>query len=198
MNRAGRDRCGGTFGLARFSAGNGDDLRQPRGHVEVHVEPDAGPFFAPVGAMRDGPGHVGGHREKRSVDGQHLAERFGQTGGRRPQSFCGGDGLQSFDDRLKQRRIGDTVKIGERAFAETSHGQMPLGLPRLAEIFDGSQTSQGGIEERQQMGDHHIVEKQPPVAVSVVSRRDCAYFSSMRTYLPPVICSGQFGNDSTR
>jgi len=27
------------------------------------------------------------------------------------------------------------------------------------------------------------------------SRRDCTYLSSIRIYLPPVICSGQFGND---
>jgi hypothetical protein len=44
---------------------------------------------------------------------------------------------------------------------------MPLGLPRLTEVLDGPQTSQGGIEESEQMGDDNIIEKEPPVAVRV-------------------------------
>ena len=80
----GRDGACGVFGLAGFAAGNINDLRQPRRHVEVHVEADAGPCLALVGAMRDGPSDIGGHGEKRSVNGQHLAERLGQIRGRGP------------------------------------------------------------------------------------------------------------------
>lgn len=133
----------------------------------MHVEANAGPRLALVGTMGDGPSHVGGYGEERSVNGQHLAQRLGQIGRRWPQSLRHRGRLQAFNNRRQQSRIGDAVKIGEGAFAKTADGQMPLCLSRLAEIFDRPKTPQGGIEEGQQMCDYNVVEKQLAIAVGI-------------------------------
>jgi hypothetical protein len=69
------------------------------------------------------------------------------------------------------------MKIGEGAFAEAADGEMPLGLPRLTEVFDGPQTTQGGIEESQQVCDDNVVKKQSAIAVSIgISQGLCVFF----------------------
>ena len=46
---------------------------------------------------------------------------------------------------------------------------MPLRLEQRAEVLDGSQRPNGGIEKRQQVSNEHVIQKQPSVAVRVVA-----------------------------
>jgi hypothetical protein len=78
--------------------------RQPRGYIEVHVEPDAGPFLAAVRAMRDGPRHVGGDREERSVHGQHLL-------GRLLNSFTGSEHLAIHAGNSRVRALPASARL---------------------------------------------------------------------------------------
>ena len=69
------------------------------------------------------------------------------------------------------------MKIGQRALAKPAHRQVPLRLPCLTKVFDRPQAAQGGIEEGQQMGDHHIIQKQTAITVCpVFSQRARKFF----------------------
>lgn len=81
-------------------------------------------------------------------------------------------------DRLQQRGVCHTMKIGKRALAQPTHREMPLGLPRLTEVFDQPQTAQGRIKERQQVGDDHVIQEHLAIAVRRPSRKARTYLSS--------------------
>ena len=50
---------------------------------------------------------------------------------------------------------------------------MFLSLPRLAEILEGSESSQRGIEKGEEVGDKDVVEEKRAVAVGVFSAQLC-------------------------
>jgi len=101
VDGAGGDGTCGVFGLAGPLARHVDHLGQPGGYVEVHVEPDAGPRSAAVGAVRDRPRHVGRHGKERAIHGQHLPECLRQVGRCRRHSAGNYGRLQVFDDRFQ-------------------------------------------------------------------------------------------------
>ena len=57
------------------------------------------------------------------------------------------------------------VEVGEGALAEFFDREMFLSLPGLAEILDGPQRPQGGVEEGEEVGDEDVVEEEATIPV---------------------------------
>lgn len=60
-------------------------------------------------------------------------------------------------NRLQEGGVGDLVVVREGAAAQLGDAQVPLRLAGLAEVLEGAQAPQGGVEEGQQMGQDDIV-----------------------------------------
>ena len=63
------------------------------------------------------------------------------------------------EDGLEPAWIGQFVEVGEGAFAEFWDREMFLSLASFAEILDGSQGTNRGIEECEDVRDKDIVEE---------------------------------------
>jgi len=72
------------------------------------------------------------------------------------------------EDRLQPGGVGQLVEVGEGTFTELPDGEMFLSLSGLAEIFDGSECSQRGVEESEEVGDEDVVEEQVAISVRVL------------------------------
>ena len=153
--------------FALSGCGNDNRLGKPRRDVQMRIE---------AGAMADGPVIVRvGHRprdagrrvQKRAVDRHGKPQQFAEIpfGTGASCLFHAQLAAQRLDDRDEPLRIDDPVEIRERALADPFHRKVFPRLPRLAQILDGSQRADRGIEEGQQIGDEHIVQKQPAIAV---------------------------------
>ena len=60
------------------------------------------------------------------------------------------------------------IEIGKGALAEPADGEMLLGLSRLAEILEGSQGPQRGVEEGEEVGDEDVVEEELAIPVRIL------------------------------
>jgi hypothetical protein len=170
MNGSGSDLLLGQGGLTLVSAAHGDDLGEPAMHVQVDIQANAGAALALVSAMHDSPGNIGSDAEKGAVDGQNLMQTCWQVLGTPRFRSVRHRGDQSLDDGLQQVGIDDAVEIRDRAARQTGHGKMSLGLPRLAEVFQGPQSTQGGIEKGQQISDDDVVQKELSIAMTVLAK----------------------------
>ena len=161
MNGPGRDRIPSGFRLAFAVLGDDQQFRQPGLDVDMEVESCAG--LTPSAADR--PNDGGGRFEEGAVDGQDLAvqrdQRLGGLGRPRFEDFT----PEMIEDRLQSGGVGQLVEVGEGAFTELPDGEMFLSLPRLAEILDGPEGPQRGVEEGQEVGDKDVIEEEFSVAV---------------------------------
>ena len=108
--------------------------------------------------------------QESAVDGEDLSmkprERIGGLGTFRSrlEDFA----PQMIEDRLQPGRVGEFVEVGKGAPAELADGQVLLSLPGLAEILDGPQGPQAGVEEGQERGDKDIIEEEITIAVRIL------------------------------
>ena len=107
----------------------------------------------------DGEEAPNGHRAlKQRTQVLVASPRLGRLLTRQPRS-------QRRQDRLQALRLDQAIKVRQCAAADLLHREMPLRLERCAEVLDGSQRPNGGIEKRQQVSNEHVIQKQPSVAV---------------------------------
>jgi hypothetical protein len=136
--------------------------------------------------MLNRPSHVGRDGEERTIDRQHFTQGLRQIGGQAaPAPPCCGL-LQARHDRLQQGWIGHAMEVREGALAQATRRKMPLRLPSLTEILDRPQTPQRRIEERQQVCNHHVVEKQLAIAM----RRAVAQRAHVGLQHPHIFAAG--------
>jgi hypothetical protein len=63
--------------------------------------------------------------------------------------------------------VGELVEVGERAFAEFGDREMFLSLLGLTEVFQGTQSSDRGIEEYEKISNEDIIKKEITIAMSI-------------------------------
>ena len=77
--------------------------------------------------------------------------------GSRPRPPCGRVRDRSAcEDRLEPLWVGDLLEVGERAAADFRDREVLLGLLGLAEILDGAEGADRGVEEGQEIGDEAL------------------------------------------
>ena len=140
MNGPGGDRAPSGF---RLVFGDDQQLRQPGLDADVKVEPCPGPAARAANRPSDGRGGF----EEGAVDGEDLAVERGQRPGGFVRPRFQHLAPEMIEDRLQACGVGQLAEVAEGAFAEVRDGEMPLGLPRLAEVLDGPQGSQRGVEK---------------------------------------------------
>ena len=158
------DRRGRRGRLAGPGAVDVDHPRQAAGDVQVEVDPDAGAGLAARGRVADGPGDVGGQGQEGAVDGQHPADRVGEV--RRGLQAAPVDLLKHMvHDGPQDGRVDEAVEVGQGALGEAIDGEIPLGLAGAAEVLQGAERAEGGVEEGQEMGDEDVAGLEGPVGV---------------------------------
>ena len=116
------------------------------------------------------PRHVGHRVQKRTVHGDGLFEQGIQVGivATMWDLFVGELRSQRRDDGIQPLWIDQPIKIRQRALADFADGEMFLCLLCLADVFDGSQGPNRGIEKREQVDDKHIIEKEFTIAMLAI------------------------------
>jgi hypothetical protein len=116
--------------------------------VSSYADGAGGPGGRATGATCD----IGGQGQEGAVDGEHLADRVGQVG-RGRQAAAVRLSEQVIDDGFQDGRVDQAAKVGQGALGETVDGEVSLRLAGAAEVLQGPEGAQGGVEEGQEMGD---------------------------------------------
>ena len=72
------------------------------------------------------------------------------------------------EDRLQSSWVGQLVEVGEGTFTEFPHGEMISSLSSLTEILNGSQGSQGGVKEGEEVSNKDIIEEELAISVRIL------------------------------
>ncbi|MBI3249301.1 MAG: hypothetical protein HYZ50_22600, partial [Deltaproteobacteria bacterium] len=141
VNRVGLDLLRRLRGFALPLPRDGHHLGQPRRHIQMHVQPNARAPLALVGAVAHGPGDIGSYRKKRPIHRQHLPQGRGEAGLAEPRAPPRRHGVELLDHWLEHGGVSHPMEVGQGTLAQFAHRQMSLGLPGLAEVFQGPQTA---------------------------------------------------------
>jgi hypothetical protein len=161
LNRTGSDRIQSGFRLAIAVLGDDDQFRKPGLDIDMKVETSPGLTAPAANRPKDG----GGGFEEGAIDGEDLTVQSGKRPGGLSLPRFEDFASELIEDRLQPGRVGQLVEVGQGTFTEFPDGEMFLGLSRPAEILNGSEGSQRGIEESEKVGDKDIVEEK--VAISM-------------------------------
>ena len=138
--------------------------------IQMRIKARTMAFDAVIVRVGNRPCHIGDGVQKRAIDGHCLFQQILKIIRLRRQSVLPTTELipQGLNDGNQSFRINALVEIRKRTPADFVNREVPLCMWRLAEILNGSQRANGGIEEREQVDNEDIIEKEFLISVSVL------------------------------
>lgn len=146
------------FSLAALSIGECHMVRQAVQDVELDVHP----HVALAGVVENGPGDTGGHGQEAAVHRQELAGDLVESG---VVGLDAGPLAEIVDEREQQLGIEDALRVGNGALAHGRQSQTLTHLRVLEDVLNRPQAADLGIEERDEVGDDQMIQKDVPITM---------------------------------
>jgi hypothetical protein len=111
-------------------------------------------------AVVERPGDARSDGEERAVDGQQAASQHLKT---RVVRLDPDPLAEIVHQRQQERRVEHLLRIRKGALGQLGHAQPLAHRGDAEQVFKAPEPAEGGVEERQEVGDHQMVQLDLPV-----------------------------------